>query len=72
MLMIERQVRSTYAFLLNNEVKMPRKGQKVYLSSPFVPSGMVICWTDRKSPEGKRLFNVGPVTVDGKDPELFR
>lgn len=72
MLMIERQVRSTYAFMLNAETKMPRKGQKLYLSSPYVPRGMVIYWTDRKSPEGKRPFNVGAVTPDGKEPELFR
>ena len=72
MLMIERQLRNTYAFMLNADTKMPRKGQKLYPSSPFVPSGMVIIWTDRKSPDGRRLFNVGAVTPDGKDPELFR
>ena len=71
MLMVERTIRHMYAEALR-ETKMPRKGQAVYISSPYLPSGIGIWWTDRKSPEGKRLFNVGNVRTDGSLPDLFR
>jgi hypothetical protein len=69
MLLIERQVRQQ--FILDASVKMPRKGNKLFLSSPFYPSGVVVYWTDRKSPEGKRLFNCGAYRPDGSEPPLF-
>lgn len=72
MLMVERTVRHVYSHLLNAETKMPRKGQVVYLSSPYIPKGIGIWWTERKSPEGKRLFNVGEARADGVQPPLFR
>ncbi len=71
MLMVERTVRHTYSHILSAETKMPRKGQVVYLSSPYIPVGVGIWWTDRKSDEGKRLFNCGRVRVDGGEPPLF-
>jgi hypothetical protein len=71
MLLIERQVRHMYSHMLGADVNMPRKGQKLFLSSPHVPSGVVIYWTDRKSTEGKRLFNCGTYRPDGEQPPLF-
>jgi hypothetical protein len=71
MLMIERTIRHAYAHVLGPDTKMPRKGQAVYLSSPYFPHGVGIWWTDRKSPEGRRLFNVGRVRADGEQPPLF-
>lgn len=72
MLMPERQVRHSFSASLDPGVKMPRKGQTLYISSPYAPSGMGIWWTDRKSPEGKRLFNVGNVRPNGEQPPLFQ
>lgn len=71
MLMVERTFRAGYSHLLSPDFKMPRKGQVVYLSSPYVPQGIGVWWTDRKSPEGKRLFNVGQVRPNGEEPPLF-
>jgi hypothetical protein len=72
MLYLERQVKFVFGTMLN-EVKMPKKGQKVYVSCPITcPEGIVIEWTDRKSPEGKRLFNVGNIRLDGSSPPLFQ
>lgn len=71
MLMVERTIRHMYSSSLG-ETKMPRKNQVVYISSPYLPSGVGIWWTDRKSPDGKRLFNVGYVRLDGAQPEFFR
>lgn len=71
MLMVERTIRHAYSHMLGTNVKMPRKNQVIYLSSPYVPEGIGIWWTDRKSPEGKRLFNVGRVRLNGEQPPLF-
>lgn len=71
MLMVERTIRHAYSHMLDVSVKMPRKNQVIYLSSPYVSEGIGIWWTDRKSPEGKRLFNVGRVRLNGEQPPLF-
>ena len=71
MLMTERTIRHAYSHILSKETKMPRKGQVVYLSSPYIAAGIGIWWTDRKSNEGKRLFNCGRVRIDGSEPPLF-
>lgn len=71
MLMVERSVRHTYSHMLPTDTKMPKKGQTLYLSGPYAPSGVGVWWTDRKSPEGKRLFNCGRVRLDGSQPPLF-
>lgn len=63
MLFIERQVRSVYADCLCAEMKMPRKGQKLYISSPYHPKGLCVEWYPAVSPDGKRLFKVGPVEM---------
>lgn len=72
MLMTERTLRHSFGASLEAGVKMPRKGHTLYISSPYAPSGMGIWWTDRKSPEGKRLFNVGNVRPNGEQPPLFQ
>ena len=69
--MVERTIRHAYSHMLGADFKMPRKDQVIYLSSPYVSEGIGIWWTDRKSPEGKRLFNVGRVRLNGEQPPLF-
>lgn len=69
MLMVERTVRYMYPIALK-DMKMPRKGQTVFIADPY-QVGIGIWWTDRKSPEGKRLYNVGPQRPDGSHPPLF-
>ena len=71
MLMVERTIRSMYPKELSG-LRMPTKGKALFISSPYLPSGVGIWWTDKKSSEGKRLFNVGCVRVNGEEPEFFR
>lgn len=71
MLMVERTVRHVYGHLMDSGMKMPKKGQSLYLSAPYCPTGIGIHWTERKSDEGKRLYNCGRVRLDGTLPPLF-
>lgn len=72
MLMDECTVR--YIYNLDAGTKMPKKGEKLLVVWP-TGSGRephAIFWTDRKSDEGKRLFNAGIFREDGVEPPLFQ
>lgn len=72
MLMVESTVRHMYS--LGAEIKMPRKGEKLLVVPP-IASGRephAVYWTNRKSDDGKRLFNAGIFREDGSEPPLFQ
>lgn len=72
MLMVERTVRYMYA--LDVGTKMPKKGEKLLVVPPSAlgKEPHAIFWTDRKSDDGKRLFNAGVFREDGTEPPLFQ
>ena len=63
---------------------MVERTNRIMYSAPLADTKMVlivfpnpqksigIWWTKMKSPEGKRLFNVGEYKDDGTQPENFR
>ena len=71
MLMVERTVRFIYGDALR-DTKMPRKNEMTVIAYPNPRPPVGIWWTDRKSDEGKRLFNVGAIRPDGSTPPLFQ
>ena len=71
MLMVERTNRIMYSAPLA-DTKMPTMNKMVLIVFPNPQKSIGIWWTKMKSPEGKRLFNVGEYKDDGTQPENFR
>jgi hypothetical protein len=73
MLMTDKTARAVYGSAMPEGFKFPRKGQKAVLMQPIIwPEGIVIIWTEHKSPDGKRLFNCGLYRADDTAPDYFK